>query len=77
MNQHMLPLHSLRRAAGMTQAQIAAILGVHPATYRRYERGQSTIPLKHLLRLADLYRTSTDYLVGRTPVKTPRPTNFE
>ena len=37
-----------------------------PALYSRYERGFQTIPLEHLIRLADLYHVSLDYLTGRT-----------
>jgi transcriptional regulator with XRE-family HTH domain len=34
--------------------------------YSRYERGVRDIPTDILIRLADLYKTSTDYLLGRT-----------
>ena len=34
--------------------------------YRRYEKGDRDIPLWALIRLADYYGTSTDYLLGRT-----------
>ncbi len=41
--------------------------------YSRYERGYQVIPVIHLLKLADLYKTSTDYLLGRTQVIDPYP----
>jgi len=34
--------------------------------YRRYEKGLREIPVWALIRLAELYGTSTDYLLGRT-----------
>ena len=34
--------------------------------YGRYERGNREIPVWALIRLADLYHTSTDYILGRT-----------
>ena len=49
-----------------TQLQIAKLLGLHPSVYRRYEKGNREIPLWALIRLADYYETSTDYLLGRT-----------
>lgn len=49
-----------------TQLQIAAMLGMHPTVYRRYEKGDRDIPLWALIQLADYYGTSTDYLLGRT-----------
>lgn len=50
----------------MTQAQVAAILNIQQTVYSRYERGFQTIPLEHLLKLADYYNVSLDFLTGRT-----------
>lgn len=50
----------------MTQKQVAAYLRVHQTTYSDYELGRLNIPVPLLDRLADLYGTSIDYLVGRT-----------
>ena len=49
----------------------AEILGISQTVYSPYERGYQTIPVIHLLALADYYQTSTDYLLGRTNIKTP------
>lgn len=46
--------------------RIASILGIAQTVYSRYERGYQTIPLEHLVKLADFYGVSIDYLVGRT-----------
>lgn len=53
------------------QKEIAAELGLNVDVYRRYEKGQREIPVWALLKLADLYRTSVDYLVGRTDDPAP------
>lgn len=39
---------------------------MHLEVYRRYEKGIRDIPVWALIQLADLYHTSTDYLLGRT-----------
>ena len=47
------------------------ILDISQTVYSRYERGFQTIPVQHLIKLADYYHTSTDYLLGRT--NNPKP----
>lgn len=59
-------LRDLREDHDRTQAQIAAILGTSQTMYARYERGANELPIRHLLRLADYYKVSTDYILGRT-----------
>lgn len=59
-------LKDLREDHDLTQAQLAELLGIRQTVYSRYERGFQTIPLEHLLFLADYYCVSTDYLLGRT-----------
>ena len=58
-------LRDLREDHDMTQAQIAAILGIDQRVYSIYETGKRYIPLPHLVTLADYYKVSTDYLLGR------------
>lgn len=58
-------LRDLREDADLNQADIAEYLGIQQTVYSRYERGVRTIPLEHLIRLADFYNVSLDYLVGR------------
>ena len=50
----------------MNQTQIADMLGIKQTVYSRYERGFQTIPVEHILVLADYYGVSTDYIFGRT-----------
>ncbi|MBQ8149686.1 MAG: helix-turn-helix transcriptional regulator [Clostridia bacterium] len=62
-------LRDLREDLDMTQAQIAEVLHIQQTVYSRYERGYQTIPLEHLIALADFYHVSLDYLTGRTSKK--------
>lgn len=59
-------LRDLREDMDMNQTQIAEILFTSQTVYSRYERGARTIPVEHLLILADFYGVSTDYILGRT-----------
>ena len=53
-------LRDLREDMDMNQTQIAEILFTSQTVYAR------TIPVEHLLILADFYGVSTDYILGRT-----------
>ena len=66
-------LRDLREDKDLRQQDIADYLHISQTVYSRYERGAQTIPLVHLLRLADFYGTSTDYILGRTTVLRPYP----
>lgn len=59
-------LRDLREDHGKTQQDIADILGTSQTMYARYERGANELPLRHLLKLADYYGVSADYLLGRS-----------
>lgn len=59
-------LRDLREDRDLTQTQVAQLLGIRQTVYSRYERGFQNLPLEHLLFLADYYKVSTDYLLGRT-----------
>lgn len=59
-------LRDLREDKDLKQVQVAALLGIQQTVYSRYERGYQTIPVEHLLALADFYNVSTDYILGRT-----------
>ena len=67
----MLPetLKELREERGMKQAQIAIILGVKQNTYSNWENGTRNPSLEMLVKIADYYKTSTDYLLGRSKEK--------
>ena len=57
----------------LKQKALADMLNVHQTTYSDYELGRINIPMHVLHTLADYYNVSTDYLLGRTNVKTPYP----
>lgn len=59
-------IRDLREDNDLTQAQVAECLGTSQTMYARYERGANEMPIRHLLRLCDLYHVSADYLLGRT-----------
>ncbi len=58
-------LRDLREDNDMKQVDIAEYLGIQQTVYSRYERGYQTIPVEHLIKLADLYKVSVDYILGR------------
>ena len=61
----------LRRNAGLSQAEMAQILGVSPSTVGMYEQGRRQPAVETLVRLAELFHVSTDFLLtGR--VETPQ-----
>lgn len=59
-------LRDLREDADLSQREVAALLGIQQTVYSRYERGFQTIPLEHLLKLAEHYHVSVDYILERT-----------
>ena len=64
-------LEDLRADHDLTQENVADFLKCKREVYRRYEKGIRTIPIDFLIKLADYYDTSIDYLVGRTNDPTP------
>ena len=62
-------VRDLREDRDLTQKQIAQILGMSQTGYSKYETGENDIPTAVLLKLADFYGTTTDYILGRTDVK--------
>ena len=67
-------IRSLRIDHGYTQKQIGEYLGISQNTYSQYEIGVLKYPVDVLIKLADLYQVSLDYLVGRTQQKDRYPT---
>ena len=57
-------LRDLREDHDLTQKEVAAYLGTSQTMYARYERGANELPIHHLVRLAQLYDVSTDYILG-------------
>lgn len=65
-------LEDLRVDHDKTQIEIAEYLNLNREVYRRYEKGIREIPVWAVLKLAQLYHTSTDYILGLTNDPTPR-----
>ena len=68
-----LRIRDLREDSDLTQQQIADYLICDQSLYSKYERGEREIPLIVMVKLAQFYHTSIDYLVGLTNEKTPYP----
>ena len=62
-------IRDLREDADLTQKQVAERLGTSQTMYARYERGANELPLRHLIRLCQLYNVSADYILGTEPRK--------
>jgi len=58
-------LYELRIDHDLTQQQVADYLTCNRQVYARYERGLREIPVSMVIKLAELYKVSTDYLLGR------------
>ena len=54
-----------RKKRGLTQAEVAKILNIGRVAYTLYETGKNIPTTESILKLAELYNCSTDYLLGR------------
>ena len=59
-------VRDLREDHDLKQSDIAQYLDIAQTVYSRYERGYQTIPLNKLIKLADYYKVSIDYILERT-----------
>ncbi|MCI9431543.1 MAG: helix-turn-helix domain-containing protein [Oscillospiraceae bacterium] len=64
-------IRDLREDHDKTQKDIAEYLIMKRGVYQRYESGRREIPAWALIKLADYYQTSTDYILGRTDRREP------
>ena len=64
-------IRDLREDNDKTQQEIAEYLIMKRGGYQRYESGEREIPVWALVKLADFYHTSTDYILGRTDRREP------
>ena len=62
-------IRELREDRDLTQNQIAQMLNMSQTGYSKYETGKNDIPTQVLIKLADFYKTSVDYILGRTNKK--------
>ena len=59
-------IRELREDHDLTQREVAAYLNMPQPQYFRYEQGYRDIPTDILIALADLYHTTTDYILERS-----------
>jgi len=64
-------IRDMREDHDMTQKQVAEFLLCDQSLYSKYERGEREIPLNMMVKLAQLYHTSVDYLAGLTDDSRP------
>lgn len=62
-------LRDLRIDNDLYQKEVANILNITRQQYGLYECGKRDIPIDLLIKLADFYHVSTDYILGRTNKK--------
>lgn len=65
MNNLCFVLKQLRKERNIKQKDIAIAIKVNERTYSNYENGRTQPDLDTLISIADYYKTSTDYLLGR------------
>ena len=70
-----LRIRDLREDADLTQKEIAEYLHGNQSNYSKVERGIRALSLDEAVMLAQLYKTSVDYLVGLTDVREPYPSS--
>ena len=58
-------LKEQRKLYGMTQREMAEKLGISQPSYIRYEQGTAEPSQENLVKIADIFDVSTDYLLGR------------
>ncbi|MDD6658875.1 MAG: helix-turn-helix transcriptional regulator [Eubacteriales bacterium] len=59
-------IRDLREDKDLNQTQVAKMLGMSQTGYSKYETGENDIPTAILIKLADFYDVSVDYLLNRT-----------
>ena len=68
-------LKALREDRDITQKTLSEYLNIRQNTYSQYENGQRQLPIDVLIKLAEYFGTSTDYILGLTdnPERYPPP----
>lgn len=59
-------IRDLREDHDLNQTEVAKMLGMSQTGYSKYETGENDLPTEVLIRLAQFYDTSVDYLLGQT-----------
>ena len=64
--QHYTRLRDLREDADLTQDKLVQKLGMHKTTYTNYEQGKREPPFDFIIKIANFYNVSIDYIAGLT-----------
>lgn len=64
--ERMNTIRALRKEKNLTMKELGKMMGVAESTISMYENGYREPDAKTLIRLADFFSVSTDYLLGRT-----------
>lgn len=59
-------IRNLREDSDKTQVEVSQYLFCDQSLYSKYERGLRDVPVSVIIKLAKLYDTSTDYILGLT-----------
>lgn len=68
-------IRDLREDHDLTQTKLAKLIGMSQTGYSKYETGENDVPTSILIKLALLYNTSVDYILGLTNEKKPYRSN--
>ena len=66
-------VRELREDKDLTQKQVGQILNMSQTGYSQYEIGKNDIPTDVLIKLANFYNVSVDYILGITDIQKPYP----
>ena len=69
-------IRNLREDKDLYQKDIAKLLGISQQYYSDYENGKRTMPIAYLIKLAQFYNVSLDYIVGLTNESKPYSRNI-
>ena len=61
-------IYELRKLNRFTQREVAQRLGISQPSYIRYENGSAEPTLENLVKIADLYDVSVDFMLGRKEI---------
>ena len=66
-------IKDLREDKDLKQVVIANYLGIRQNSYSQIEKGINNLQVDHLIKLADFYNVSVDYILGITDIQKPYP----
>ena len=70
-------IKDIRIRKGLTQAEVAAAIGVSSVVYSRYETGSRQPSVDTLVQMADLFGVTVDYLLGRQDIEDSTLSDYE